>query len=189
MVYVDDDPVCLAHGRAYLDHDEYNSMYLPGNITNPVAVFDNPRVRIRITSTTPWAVVIGTVLPHIGDDRDPARIMRQLIEALPAGSYVVLTHYCSPHDGGPAERLALEVQQRYLERLESGWFRNHATVASYLSGLHILPPGLVSAHHWWPPGPPQQQPPTEQQLILAAIAHKPITDRNEQCGDTLPTET
>lgn len=80
MVYVDDDPVCLAHGRAYLEHDDYHSIYVPGSICNPVAVFDDPRVRTRITPTAPWAVLIRTLLPHIGDHRNPARMMRQLVD-------------------------------------------------------------------------------------------------------------
>lgn len=124
------------------------------------------------TPTAPWAVLIRTLLPHIGDHRNPARMMRRLIEALPAGSYVVLTHYWNPHNGGPAESLANEVQHCYLDRLGSGRFRSRTTIASYLDGLHVLPPGLVTPGHWWPPGPTLCPISIEEGLILAGIAQK-----------------
>lgn len=96
--------------------------------------------------------------------------MRQLVDALPAGSYVVFTNYWNPHNGGPTESLATAVQHHYLERLGSGWFRSRTTIASYLDGLHVLPPALVTPDQWWPAGPTTCPVSTAEKLILAGIA-------------------
>lgn len=174
VVYVDNDPVCLAHGRAYLEHDDYHSIYLPGSICHPDTLLGHPRVRTRSDPTQPWGVLAGNLLHYIDDQQNPAQAMRCLIEALPGGSYVVLAHYGNPYQGGLAERLAAEMQHRYLDGLSSGWFRSHATIAAYLDGLQILAPGFITPDQWWPSGPKRRPVSVEQRLILAAVARKPV---------------
>lgn len=67
-----------------------------------------------------------------------------------------------------------------MNRLGSGWFRSHTTIASYLDGLQILPPGLVTPNHWWPPGPTSCAVSTEEKLMLAGVAQKPFTAVREK---------
>lgn len=172
MVYVDNDAVCVAHGMAYWDNED--SAYLRGSVLEPFALLDNPQLRARIDLSRPVGVLVCGLLHHIDDGLDPVGVMRGLLDLLPGGSYVVVTHFWNPCDGGAAEELAVELQRRHVESsLGSGWFRSREEITAMLAGLELLPPGLVEVGKWWPDGPPVCLPSIEQRLLLGALARKP----------------
>lgn len=172
VVYVDNDPLCVAHGLAYWDNDTIR--YLRGSILEPFELLNNPLLRARISLTRPVGVLVCGLLHHIPDRLKSAEIMRRLIDLLPAGSYIVITHYWAPEDDPEAHDMAVEVQRRHINGgLGSGWFRPREQIASYFPGLYLLPPGLVEPEDWWPAGPRACGRPPEERLMLAAVAHKP----------------
>lgn len=172
VVYVDNDPMCEAHGRALLEANE-KTLFVPGDLTAPGTLLDHPTVARHLDTTRPIAVILGAVLHHIDDEQDPAGIVRRYIEALPPGSAVAITHFRDPDDGAEAHRLAQEVQRRYLEKgVGTGWFRTDEQIASFFGDLELMEPGLVELGDWWPWGPTVCPPATEHRLMLGGVGYK-----------------
>ncbi|WP_328392044.1 SAM-dependent methyltransferase [Nocardia sp. NBC_00416] len=171
VVYIDNDPVCVAHGRALLATDD-RTHYLPGDLTDPNLLHE-PGVRTYLDPEEPIAVLLCGVLHHLEDDQDPAGIVRGWAQVLPPGSFLVLTHL---HDPGPGDDLhpyALSCRLRYLETLGSGWFRTRAQIAGLFDGLRLVTPGLVEPGEWWPGGPPLRGRSVAERLLLAGVGRTP----------------
>lgn len=171
VVYVDNDPVCVAHGRALLGNGE-RSHYVPGDLTDPNLLHD-PSVSTYLDLEIPLGVLLCGVLPHLGDALDPAEIVRGWVEALPPGSYLVLTHLFDPGPGDAVHRYAVSCQLRYLETLGSGWFRTREQISGFFDGLHMVVPGLVEPGDWWPCGPSLRSRSVAERLLLAGVGRKP----------------
>ncbi|WP_254854193.1 SAM-dependent methyltransferase [Nocardia donostiensis] len=170
MVYVDNDPVCVAHGMAYWDND--TTRYLRGNLLEPFELLNNPQLRARIYLSRPVGVLICGLLHHIPDDLNPAETMQRLIDLLPDGSHVMITHYWAPDDDPETRDVAIEIQQRHLDGLGTGWFRSRDEIAIYLPGLELLAPGLVEPDDWWPAGPQLHGRMPEERLMLVGVGYK-----------------
>ncbi len=167
VVYIDSDPVCVAHGRALLTNGQ--SHYLPGDITDPHLLHD-PAVATYFDLDHPICVLLCGVLPHLDDRLDPAGIVHGWAEVLPPGSFLVLTHLHDP--GGLLHRTAAGCQTRYLETLGSGRFRTRAQITGFLDGLQIVEPGLVRPGDWWPCGPATRFRSVAEWLLLAGVGWK-----------------
>lgn len=150
IVYVDNDPIVLAHARALLTgKPEGATAYLDADLRRPEDI-------LRAASATldfhqPVALMLLMVLHMIPDADGPHQIVGRLLDALPAGSYLALSH--PPSDILP-EGVA-EVQRRLNERLGAGTSmtaRSHSEVARFFEGLEIVEPGLVQVHQWRPDG-------------------------------------
>lgn len=172
VVYVDNDPMCNAHGRVLLETNE-ETLFLPGDLTVPGTLLDHPAIVHHLDTARPIAVILGAVLHHIDDEQDPAGIVGRYIDALPPGSAVAITHFWDPDDGTEAHRLAQEVQRRYLEKgLGTGWFRTRERIASFFGDLDLVEPGLVELDDWWPSGPTVCSRAIEQRLMLGGVGYK-----------------
>lgn len=99
--------------------------------------------------------------------------MRTYLEALPAGSYVVLSHFYAPEgeDGAMVHR----IRQTMLERqLDADFFRTYREIeALFPAGLEFVEPGLAVLQAWWPDGPRLKEPFPVQRCILGAVARNP----------------
>lgn len=172
VVYVDNDPMCHAHGRALLETNE-ETIFVPGDLTAPGALLDHPAIARHLARDRPIAVILGAVLHHISDEQDPVGIVRRHIDALAPGSAVAITHFWDPDDGTEAHRLARELQRRYLETgLGTGWFRTREQISSFFGELDLVEPGLVELDDWWPPGPRVCARALEQRLMLGGLGYK-----------------
>uniref|UniRef100_UPI002454353D SAM-dependent methyltransferase n=1 Tax=Nocardia abscessus TaxID=120957 RepID=UPI002454353D len=141
VVYVDNDPVCNIHGRVLLERNAYTH-FVPADLTDPDMLLSHSEVTPHLDLTRPSALILCGILHHVDDALDPAGIMRQYIDALPAGSYVAITHFYDPADGGEAHEMAIELQRRFTEMgLGSGWYRTREQIASYFGDLDLLEPG------------------------------------------------
>ena len=95
----------------------------------------------------PVAVLLVGILHLISDDADPYGIVAQLMEAVPPGSYLVLTHPASDVDA----EVAAEGARRYNQWVATPQTRRSFTeVLSFLSGLDVVEPGVVQCHRWHP---------------------------------------
>ncbi|WP_007023847.1 SAM-dependent methyltransferase [Saccharomonospora iraqiensis] len=174
VVYVDNDPVCNAHGRALLEEND-RTHFVEADLTEPKALLAHPGVTAPLDLTRPVALMqIGT-LHHVSDEQDPAAIMREYVDALPSGSYVTLTHFWDPGDEDPElHRRAVELERTVWETgMGTGWWRGRDAIGALFGGLEPLPPGLVELHEWWPDGPATREPWPEEHLMLGGLAHKP----------------
>jgi hypothetical protein len=166
VVYVDNDPVVLAHGRALLE-DNPHTVVVRADLREPAAIRDDPVVRGLIDFGRPVAVVMCGILHHLEDDEDPAGVVRFWRDAVPAGSHFFISHFRTEHT--PEAREVEAVLRRAFGR---GRWRTDAEIAALFDGLELLPPGIVPTPQWRPdPGAPTDVTLWERQLV-AGLAVK-----------------
>jgi trans-aconitate methyltransferase len=146
VVYVDNDPIVLAHARALLTgHPAGATDYIDADLRDTGAVLDMAARTLDFSE--PVAVMLVGVLHCIPDQDSPAKIVTRLLGAVPPGSYLAISHPASDiHADTMAEGAAI------LNRSLAGQitFRAHDEVAAFLAGLELVPPGLVSTTQWRP---------------------------------------
>jgi hypothetical protein len=172
IVYVDNDPVVLAHGRALLEENE-QTHFVSADIFNPEEIIDDPVVRKYLDFAQPIALFQMGTIHHYDGERSPADIMRTYVDALPSGSYVAISHFLDP---GTAEHSALA---RRLEEvfthspMGTGLFRSMDQITAMFGDLELIPPGIELCVNWWPDGPRIKQLDPVQHCIVGGVARKP----------------
>lgn len=172
VVYVDNDPVVLAHGRALLEENPQTS-FSAADIFEPAQVLQDEVVRTHLDFSEPIALFqIGTLHHHDGE-RPPQDIMREYVDALPSGSYVALSHFLDPEDDEHSD-LARRMEQTFLHSpMGTGSFRTRAEIEGMFPGLELVEPGLVRCADWWPTGPRLTPLSPVQHCIAGAVGRKP----------------
>jgi hypothetical protein len=151
IVYVDNDPIVLTHAQALLTSAPKGmTAYLDANVRDTGKILSEAGATLDFSQ--PIAVMLLMILQFIPDSSDPYGIVAKLMEAVPSGSYLAISH--SPSDV-EAEAVA-EGTERYNERSSAGMTnRTHAEVSRFFDGLEMVEPGLVQLHKWRPaPGDP-----------------------------------
>jgi hypothetical protein len=144
VVYVDNDPIVLAHARALLvGRPEGTTDYLDADLRETEKILDHARGLLDFSQ--PVAVMLVAVLHLIGPEDHPYGIVSQLMDAVPPGSYLLLSHVASDIE---PEKMA-EMGKR-LNRLlaQKGYYRSQAEVTQFFTGLELLEPGVVPVQHW-----------------------------------------
>jgi hypothetical protein len=171
VVYVDNDPVVLAHGRALLEENDQTHL-ISADIFEPRQVIENEVVRKHLDFSEPMALYQCGTLHHYTGDRY-ADIMREYVDALPSGSYVALSHFFDP-ETTEHSALARKMSDIFVHSpMGSGVFRTRAQIESMFPGLELVDPGLVLCADWWPDGPRVKPLMPVQQCIVGAVARKP----------------
>ncbi|MGW2485805.1 SAM-dependent methyltransferase [Streptomyces sp. NPDC001606] len=147
VAYVDNDPIVAAHGNALLSRTGATSIVL-GDLRDPRSVLDHPDVRKVIDFDRPVALLLVAVLHFLTDADDPAGVVATLREALPAGSFLVLSHAT----GDFADRTA--AQAVYTKATASLNLRPRAGVERFFEGFELVEPGLAQVAFWRPDGTP-----------------------------------
>jgi hypothetical protein len=169
VVYVDNDPIVLAHGRALLEEND-DTCVVPADIRDTEEIFGHPEVRRLLDLNEPVAALFVSVLHCIPDHSDPAGLVHELVERLPTGSYLVLNQLVSED---PATR---EYVTDFMLRSTDGHWgrvRQAHEVERYFDGLEILEPGLGEINDWRPDselGPRQR---TDEWYEFGGVARKP----------------
>jgi SAM-dependent methyltransferase len=146
IVYVDNDPIVLAHARALLtDHGEGATAYTDSDLRDTGAVLASAMDTLDFNQ--PIAILLLGVLQLIPDDDDPWAIVATLMQAVPPGSYLVISH--------PARDILAEEQgdlaERLSRRMPSGVvLRSYDQVMRMFDGLALVEPGLVPLDQWRP---------------------------------------
>ncbi|MEU4310988.1 SAM-dependent methyltransferase [Nocardia sp. NPDC024068] len=181
VVYVDVDPLCVAHGRAMLERNE-NTRYLPGDLTDPEATLANTGRYLDMRR--PIAVVFGAVLHHLDESDDPAGVVSRYIDLLPAGSFVAISHYCDPGPANPElHALARNLEYAHAEAgLGPARYRSPEQIRELFGSLEVLDPGLTPLDEWWPHGPPTRAGSPEEQLVLGGLGRT----RTPEPGRVIP---
>ncbi|MFG1792538.1 SAM-dependent methyltransferase [Nocardia sp. NPDC049149] len=165
VVYVDIDPIALAHGRTLVAGEERTTV-VAADMRVPAAVLADPDVQRTLDFAEPVAVLLVGILHHLHDDEDPAGIVDQYLAAVPAGSYVFITHFC---DSGPEAR---ELEKSFLQLLGTGRFRTEDEILGLFRGLDLVEPGLVYLPEWHPDGEVPSSLSIGQRLMVGGIARK-----------------
>jgi SAM-dependent methyltransferase len=177
VVYVDNDPVVLAHGRALLE-DAPHTHVVADDIFNPGRILANEEIRRYINFDRPLALLQVGTLHHYNAD-DGADLMREYVQALPSGSFVVIAHFFDPETPGLTE-LAQKMEQLFIHSpMGSGRFRTEREILAFVEGLEIISPGLdkepglALCDNWWPDGPRLTPLNEVEQCIAGVVARKP----------------
>lgn len=164
IVYVDNDPLVLAHARALLTSaPEGATDYVDADMRDPGAI-------IRAASATldfdrPVALMLMGVLGHVADYDEARTIVSRLLDALPSGSYLALADSISV---GEAH---LEAHEKYKDSGAVPYnLRPAEEVAGFFDGLELVEPGLVSIPRWRPE--PQPFGPPAEMATLGAVGRK-----------------
>jgi SAM-dependent methyltransferase len=144
VVYVDHDPVVLAHARSML-HGVPNTAIINQDLLEPDGILADPALRSLINFREPVAFLFLSVLHFVPDDVDPAGLIAQLLGPFPAGSYVAISH--ATPDEVPA---VTDVERVFDEATEQAHVRSRSEVKKLVAGLEIVEPGLVWPPEWRP---------------------------------------
>ena len=155
VCYVDRDPVVFGHARALLASRPHGAVsYLEADLRDTGTILAEAASMLDLTQ--PVAVLLNAVLQFIPDEAGPDKIVTMLLDAMPPGSYLVLSQPASdlgseprPDPASPLGRLLAQPVTR----------RSHEQVSEFFGGLRLLPPGVVRLAGWRPdpagpaPGP------------------------------------
>jgi SAM-dependent methyltransferase len=176
VVYVDNDPVVLAHGRALLESND-NVHMVSADIFTPSEVLENEVVRRNLDFTRPMVLLQVGTLHHLEGEAGPA-VMKQYIDALAPGSYVVFSHFFDPEVPELTE-IAKRIENILVNGpMGAGRFRTRPEIEAMLDGLELIKPnaladpGLAPCDEWWPDGPRLQSLSRAAKCIVGAVGKK-----------------
>jgi hypothetical protein len=148
VVYVDNDPMVMVHGRALLEQDERTTV-IHADLRDTDAIFGHEDTRRLIDFDQPVAVLFNSVFHCIPDSETdgPPAVVRRVVERLAPGSYLVM---CQLVSADPAVR---EFVTDFMDKATQGHWgrvREEKDVEAWFDGLDILEPGLVEVSTWRP---------------------------------------
>ncbi|MGV9680553.1 SAM-dependent methyltransferase [Nocardia sp. NPDC003482] len=168
VVYVDIDPVAVAHSRAILDGND-NAIVVQADVAEPEAILADPAVTGLLDLNRPVAVLLLGVLHFVPDEADPGAGVRRLQERVVSGSYLAITHATS--DGQPAE--VLEAQKLSGRTSTEIVLRSKDEIAAYFHDWPLIEPGLVPLPLWRPENPGDVGERPEASGAYGGVARKP----------------
>jgi hypothetical protein len=170
VVYVDNDPLVLAHARALLTSTpEGRTAYISADLRDPRAILDDQATRDVLDFSRPVALVLVSVLHFIPDGDKPAEILATLLGALPPGSFLVASHGTAEYDREAMAAVENDFRAAGIDvQLRDG--DEFARLA--FSGLEIVPPGVVHVSDWRPDTARPRPAPAEVG-VYGGVARKP----------------
>lgn len=175
VVYVDNDPIVLAHGRALLAADDHTTV-IRADLRDPETIFSHPDLQRLIDFDEPVAVIFSAILHHLNDDENPAELVRWWTDQIPVGSQIYISHFRS---GFNEETQAAE--GKLQATFGRGRWRSDEEILGLFGDLEVLEPGLEICARWRPAeadasvariGPAEREPTLWEQLIACALARK-----------------
>ncbi|MGE5292353.1 MAG: SAM-dependent methyltransferase [Micromonosporaceae bacterium] len=144
IVYVDNDPIVLAHARALLTSTQGGATaYIDADLRDPGKIL---RAAARtLDLTKPVAIMLVAILHCIPDDDDPLGIVARLLDGVRSGSYLVITHPVKDTDTGPLAQAAARMNEVMPQKVTP---RTTAEVTRFFDGLELVPPGVVQSPLW-----------------------------------------
>jgi hypothetical protein len=165
VVYVDNDPIVLAHGRALLAADR-STIVITADLHHPAEVVQHQEIRRLIDFGQPVGVLLIAMSHFLTvDERD--HVMGTLREAMAPGSYLAATHVT--RDGHPRESFE-GVESAYRATPTPIYFRTHAEILRFFDGFTLVEPGLVTIDEWRPD--PAEVVPAPTGWLCGAVGRK-----------------
>jgi S-adenosyl methyltransferase len=167
VVYVDNDPIVLTHARALLASTPQGATaYLAADLRDTSAILQEAAGTLDLAR--PVALMLLIILHLIPDADDPYGIVAALVRALPAGSYLVLSHPASDIRSAAMAEMTRRVNLRLAG--PPATMRDRPAISRFFGGLEMLEPGVVQPQHWRPePG----EPGPSQVTAWCGVARKP----------------
>jgi len=166
VVYVDNDPIVLAHGRALLA-DNASTIVVTADLRDPDKVWSMQEIAGFLDLSQPVGLILNAVIHHVLDEEDPYRIVGRYVELLAPGSYLLLTHFSN---SSPEAR---ELEQVLLRTLGRGQLRTREEISRFFDGLDIVEPGIGYLPQWHPDGPVPASLGISELLYIGGLGRKP----------------
>jgi SAM-dependent methyltransferase len=154
-VYVDNDPVVLAHANALLAGDARTAV-VAGDVRDPAGILRDAEATGLLDLARPACLLLVAILHFVPDADDPAKLVAAFRDALAPGSYLILSH--ATMDGYPVQAATASADRagRVYDRASSQLtMRDRAEVDALLAGFDLVEPGLVHVTDWRPAEPPR----------------------------------
>ncbi|MGH3867366.1 MAG: SAM-dependent methyltransferase [Pseudonocardiaceae bacterium] len=148
VVYVDVDPVAVAHSRAMLSGNPLAGI-IQADLCDVAAIFDDPRARQLLDRDRPIGVLMVAVLHYVPDEANPTNIVARYREMMGPGSYLVASH--ATHEGRPDQ--AGPCTELYRRAGAPLTMRSRLEVEALFDGFDLVPPGAVFLPLWRPDSP------------------------------------
>ncbi|RRO18002.1 SAM-dependent methyltransferase [Saccharopolyspora rhizosphaerae] len=151
VVYVDNDPIVLAHARALMTStDEGETKFIYADLHDPDSILSDPSLAGTLDLTQPTAVMLVAVLMYFRENAEVEQVLGKLLDAVPSGSYLAITHPTADFDPeamagvvASAERSGIPFQPRSQDE-----------VASFFQGMDLVEPGVAPVLAWRPDDEP-----------------------------------
>ena len=146
VVYVDNDPVVLTHARALLVGGEQGrTHYIDADLRDTGQILAEAAQTLDFSR--PVAIMLMAILQHIDEAEDPYAIVSGLLDAVPPGSYLAISHPAADIETEAMAEMAVRLNRLMAEKVT---FRNRAQVAHFFEGLELVEPGMVRVQEWRP---------------------------------------
>jgi hypothetical protein len=146
VVYADNDPIVLTHSRAlHTSTPEGATAYIEADATDPAGILESPALRDTFDLDEPVAITLCLLLHWLPDGFDAYGMVRTLLDAVPAGSALVVTHVTKDFD----ERVG-DIEDDFEDTGSTVRTRTRAQVERFFEGLEFVEPGLTVPQLWRP---------------------------------------
>lgn len=167
VVYVDNDPIVLVHARALMAGELGTTEYIQADLREPDKILNNPDLTGTLDLGRPVGLLMVAILMLLSDQEDPWLQARTLMDALPSGSYVAITHPGKDFDPEAMAKIVAAAEQGRMTVVP----RVRADVQQFFGDWELIEPGLVPVMAWQPDGPPPADP--NAAYYWAGVARKP----------------
>ncbi|GAA1808380.1 SAM-dependent methyltransferase [Actinomadura chokoriensis] len=169
IVYVDNDPLVLSHARGLLSGTPEGACdYIHADLRDPAGIL--AKAAATLDFDRPVAIMLLGIMHFVHDDEEARRLLATLLDAVPSGSHLVVTHATLDFDEGATAQA--EAQEDWNEKSANPMVpRTRAAITRFFDGLDLLDPGVVSMSRWRPEHTPWDAP--AEVPGYAAAARKP----------------
>lgn len=166
VVYVDNDPIVLAHGRALLAENERTTV-IQADVRDADAIFAHDEVRARVDLDRPFAVLLGGVLHSLPASASPAAATAAIRAHLRPGCYFMITNFTDTGDPLVDQFNKATIAAGF----DIGKFSTTDELRSFFAGLELVEPGVVPATTWHPDDRPDPEAPSAR-IYYAGMGRK-----------------
>jgi hypothetical protein len=147
VVYVDNDPIVLAHAQALMaGTPEGRTAYVEADVTKPETILGAPELAATLDLSEPVALSLNAVFHFVPDEYGPHEILAELLAVLPSGSALSLSHLTADLDPDGITKAVASYRRSGVPAQA----RSRAEFERFFTGLDLLDPGVALAHRWHP---------------------------------------
>ncbi|MFG3205090.1 SAM-dependent methyltransferase [Streptomyces sp. NPDC048192] len=167
VVYADNDPLVLKYAERLMRSTvQGRTAYIEADVNDPAALLEAPVLTEVLDLSKPVALSLNALMHFVPDRQDPYGIVSRLLDVLPSGSALALSH-CTPDFDPDTWQKVTDI---YVNAGTPVQFRTRADVARFFDGLELLDPGIALGHRWRPDPPSEDataaEPPTDAEVSL-----------------------
>jgi hypothetical protein len=167
IVYVDIEPIAVAHSRLMLEGND-NAVMVQADITEPDMVLFDPDTRRVLDFDQPVGLLAVTIGHHVSDDRDPVSVFARYRDAVVSGSYLAITHSSCDFSSTRSEETSEMVKREQINIT----LRSRAGILEFFKGFELVRPGLVSTSQWHPDRPEEAAKDPAEDGMWAGVGRK-----------------